>query len=396
MAAAESARRGWRLYLVGGAVRGLILRRAGLDIDLAVEGDAIELARAIATAPEDVTVHHRFNTACLKWGGHRIDLARSRQETYARPGALPAVRPGPIENDLFRRDFTVNAMAVSLNTDDWGHLIDCHGGYADLQNGQIRVLHHKSFIDDATRMWRAVRYEQRLDFHIERGTLALLKRDLPMLHTITSDRIRYELECVLLEAAPEKIFRRADELGLLRTWHPALEGDEWLSETCTGLRQLNEEPPPEAYLSLLTWRLSANQKEEFIAKLRLTRHQTRAIRGSGAILARRGVLNSSATAPSAVYRLLHGLTDDVLTAGRAALPHLAQQNIKKFVEEWRHIAPELTGEDLKRLGVGPGPDIKGLLEELRNLRLDGKVSTRRQEEAYVAARVSRRAEHPLP
>lgn len=382
-AAAAAAARGWRLYLVGGAVRDLILGRPGLDLDLSVEGDAIELAKALAMAPGDVTVHHRFNTARLFWGGYVIDIARSRQETYPRPGALPSTRPGAIIQDLSRRDFSVNAMAVSLNPDDFGSLIDPCGGRADLDLKVIRVLHDRSFIDDATRLWRGVRYEQRLGCIIEPVTLDLFQRGLPQLETITADRLRYELECVLKEPAPEKVFRRADELGLLRTWHPALQGDEWLSEACSRLRLMTEKPPPEAYLALLTWRLDASNREEFIGRLRLTKHQTRVVHDAGTLARAEAALTAAETKPSMVYRLLQSLNDDTLTAALAVFGYGAVNNIRRFMDEWRLVVPDLTGEDLKRLGVSRGPDIKRLLEELREQRLDGAIRTRNAEESFV-------------
>ncbi len=387
-AAAGASARKWRLYLVGGAVRDLLLGRPGFDLDLSVEGDAIELAKALAAMPDDVTVHHRFNTARLRWGTHHFDLARSREETYARPGALPAVRPGSIERDLFRRDFTINAMAMSLNPDDWGRLIDVYGGRGDLENRLIRVLHPKSFTDDATRIWRAVRYEQRLDFRIEPGTLGLIERDRQMLETITADRLRYELECILSESAPEKVFRRADGLGLLKTWHPALVGDEWLSAACERARSLIEKPPPEVFLALLAWRLPASQKEELITRLRLTRHQSRAIRDSATIDANVETLASSSAAPSQIYRLLHRLAGESLFAARAAIDSpVANRNIAHFTTEWHSVTSVLTGEDLKHLGAHQGPEIKRLLDELRDRRLDGIISSREDEEAFVRSRL---------
>ncbi|APV43489.1 tRNA nucleotidyltransferase (CCA-adding enzyme) [Dehalogenimonas formicexedens] len=384
VASSEAAARGWRFYLVGGAVRDAILGRAGFDLDLSVEGDAIGLAMAIAASPDDVTVHHRFNTARLKWGGHHIDLVRSREETYPRPGALPTVRPGPINMDLLRRDFTVNAMAVSLNPDDWGCLIDVCGGLRDIRQRLIRVLHPGSFIDDATRIWRAVRYEQRLGFRIEPETLKLIERDRVMLGTITPDRLRYELECILTETAPEKVFRRADELGLLSTWHPSLKGDSWLSEVCARARSLVEKPHPDVYLALLAWRLTASEKEEFIASLRFTKPQARALRDSQAIAENGGILTSPEAKPSAVAAVLHGLSRDSLVAAKCAVPSgVAGDNIDRFMNEWKHSAPLLTGEDLKRLGVAQGPDLKSILDGIRDLRLDGLICSRAQEENFV-------------
>ncbi|PPD58192.1 CCA tRNA nucleotidyltransferase [Dehalogenimonas etheniformans] len=384
VASAEAAARAWRIYLVGGTVRDIVLDRTGFDLDLSVEGDAIGLANAIAASPNDVTVHHRFNTARVKWGGHHIDLARSREETYTRPGALPTVRPGHIEKDLFRRDFTINAMAVSLNLNDWGRLIDELGGRKDIRQGLIRVIHPKSFVDDATRIWRAVRYEQRLGFCIEPETLKLIDRDRQMLRTITADRLRYELDCILREAFPEKVFRRADDLGLLATWHPSLKGDTWLSEACAKARSPTETPHPDIYLALLAWRLTASQKEEFIASLRFTKAQTRVLRDSETISRNAEKLASPQAKPSSVFAALHGLSGDALTAAKCAMgSDTARLNIDRFENEWRRISSILTGEDLKRLGVSQGPDLKWVLEKLRDLRLDGVISSRGQEETFV-------------
>jgi tRNA nucleotidyltransferase (CCA-adding enzyme) len=384
VASAEAAARHWRLYLVGGTVRDLMLGRPGFDLDLSVEGDAIELAKAIAATPEDLVVHHRFNTARVKWGAHHIDLARSREETYARPGALPTVRPGTIEHDLFRRDLSINAMALSLNNDDWGRLIDLHGGSDDLRRRFIRVLHPNSFIDDATRIWRAVRYEQRLDFRIEPETLSLLRRDREMLRTITADRLRYELECVLAEAMPEKVFKRADELGLLVTWHPSLHGDRFLSDACARARTHMDHPSPEIYLSLLAWRLNANEKEELIATLRLTKSQTRALRDGVKIADKLETLDLASAKPSTVCHILRGLGADAIAAAKIAIDSpVAVSNIARYLADWRHVAPSLTGDDLKRMGVSRGPDIKALLDEIRDLRLDGIITSRQQEESFT-------------
>ncbi|MFC1966600.1 CCA tRNA nucleotidyltransferase, partial [Chloroflexota bacterium] len=204
------------LYLVGGVVRDLLLGRTNLDLDMVVGGNAIELAQRLAgTTRGKLITHPRFNTAKLRWDTWSVDFATARSETYEKPGALPKVKPGSLASDLFRRDFTINAMAIELSHGRYGQLIDRHGGMDDLKHKLIRILHERSFIDDATRIWRGLRYEQRLDFQLEANTLKLLKRDLPMLDTISGDRIRHELELVLREEFPEKALRRATELGVL-------------------------------------------------------------------------------------------------------------------------------------------------------------------------------------
>jgi len=217
---------GQNLYLVGGVVRDLLLGRTNLDLDLVVEGNAIELAQQLIEIKlGKITTHPHFGTARLQWYKWSIDLATSRSETYTKPGALPKVKPSSIRDDLFRRDFTINTMAIYLNPARYGELIDLYGGRDDLGHKLIRVLHERSFTDDATRIWRGLRYEQRLDFQLETNTLQLLKRDIPMLDTISGDRIRYELECILQEEFPEKILRRAEELRVLAKLHPALKGN---------------------------------------------------------------------------------------------------------------------------------------------------------------------------
>ncbi len=170
-AGALAAERRLGIYLVGGVVRDILLGRANSDLDLVVEGDAIKLAESLAgELGGRLVVHRRFGTAKIRTRNLTIDLAMARAETYARPGALPTVRPGSIQDDLARRDFTVNAMALRLDPGSFGKLVDPFDGRKDLENKLIRILHDRSFIDDATRMLRAVRYEQRFGFRLEAST----------------------------------------------------------------------------------------------------------------------------------------------------------------------------------------------------------------------------------
>ncbi|MFC2003758.1 polya polymerase, partial [Chloroflexota bacterium] len=155
-----AASQGQSLYLAGGVARDLLLGRANFDLDLVMAGDAIALARQLTPVEQgSITTHPRFGTAKVQWDEWSIDFATARSETYASPGALPTVKPGSINDDLFRRDFTINAMAVYLTPDLYGELVDLYGGQDDLEHKLIRVMHEKSFIDDATRIWRALRYE---------------------------------------------------------------------------------------------------------------------------------------------------------------------------------------------------------------------------------------------
>jgi tRNA nucleotidyltransferase (CCA-adding enzyme) len=379
--------RGEKIYLVGGVVRDLLLGQANLDLDLVVEGDAIELAQQLKKINQGkITTHPRFNTAKLQWDNWSVDLTTARSETYAKPGALPTVTPSSIDDDLSRRDFTINAMAICLNPGYYGMLVDPHGGRSDLKDKRIRVLHEKSFTDDATRIWRALRYEQRLDFHLERRTLTLLQRDIPMLDTISADRIRYEIECILKEKYPEKVFRRAQELGVLATLHPALKGNGWLAEKLDQARKLCSPEPPESdlYLALLAYPLTTEETEQLASRLRLPKSSAQTLRDTIAIKNKMRSLTTPGVSPSFIYHLLHGYSYLSLVANSLVTESpVASQNIHLFLNRLKDIKVSLTGEDLIRMGIAPGPDIKEIQDLLHKARLDGKIATRHDEEEVV-------------
>lgn len=379
--------RGERLYLVGGAVRDLLLDKTNLDIDLVVEGDATSLARKLSdNEAGEITVHKQFNTAKLKWRQWSTDITSAREESYAHPGALPSVKPGSLSDDLLRRDFTINAMAVSLNPDDYGRLIDPYGGQKDLEGKKIRILHQKSFIDDSTRIWRGLRYEQRLDFQLETETLRLLKRDIHMLDTVSGDRIRYELECILNEELPEKVFRRADELGVLAKLNPSLKGNSWLAEKFQQAREVSSpnQPPMGLYLALLTYNMESEARDKLISYLRLDKTLARTLHDTAGIKEKIPQPAEAKLKPSAVYHLLQGYSTQSLVANLIASDSaIANQNIKLYMEKLHSVKTILTGEDLIKMGIPQGPRIKEVLGRLLNARLDGKVKTREDEEELV-------------
>ncbi len=375
-----------RLYLVGGMVRDLLLERSTLDLDLLVEGDGIKLARKLADINQaKVTVHPRFGTAKLQWDNGSTDVATTRTETYARPGALPTVKPGTIKTDLSRRDFTVNAMAIELNPGHFGELIDPYAGKDDLERKSIRVLHTKSFIDDATRIWRALRYEQRLDFRIEPSTLKLLKRHIAMLATVSGDRIRHELELVLKEAVPEKALSRADKLGVLAEMHPSLKTDARLSSVFSRARmRFSGSPPPPLYLTLLAYNLTNDEIGQLIAYLRLPKSYSRVLEDTIAIKGKAEELSVQGLAPSRIYTLLHGYSSTALTANSLALDSTtAAEHIELYLNVLRNVQTALSGDDLKGLGIPEGPRVKEMLQRLREARLDGKVASKKDEETVV-------------
>ncbi len=387
-AAGEVAQsQGQSLYLVGGVVRDLLLGRTNLDLDLVIEGNAIELARELNEIKQGKMITHpRFGTAKLQWDKWRVDLATARSETYVKPGALPRVKPSSLSNDLFRRDFTINTMAIHLNPSRYGELIDLYGGRDDLEHKLIRVLHEKSFTDDATRIWRGLRYEQRLNFQLEPNTLQLLKRDIPMLDTISGDRIQYELECILQEERPEKVFHRAEELNGLQSLDPALKGNGWLAEKFKLAQQLTSPnlPPFELYIVLLAYRLTEEESEHLISHLRLSKSVAQTLRDTMAIKTKLQALANPALNPSAIYRLLHGYSPSAIMANLlAGDSNVACQHIRLFLNKLRYVKPALNGDDLIRIGIAPGPRIKEILQLLHQARLDGKVTSKRGEESLV-------------
>ncbi len=378
---------GESLYLVGGVVRDLLLKRANLDLDLVVRGNAIELAQKLAgITGAKLTIHPRFRTATLVWDKWKVDLATCRSEHYDRPGALPTVHPGDIDLDLYRRDFTINAMAIELIPSRWGEVIDLYGGREDLEAYLLRILHEDSFIDDSTRIWRGLRYEQRLDFKLEPKTLRLLKRDIPMLETISKDRIRHELEIILKEELPEKVIRRADKLNILPELCPAFKGDAWLARKFKKARQASapNPPPVELYLALLAYRLTEDETEKLISRLRLGKSEARTLRESSSLKAELGALDEPVLQPSCIYTVLIDFSPLSIRANYIATDSPAvKKNISFFLSKLRNIKPALTGTGLQEMGVTPGPKMKEILHLLLEARLDGEVKDKKGEVGLV-------------
>ena len=380
-------RQGQKLYLVGGVVRDLLLKRANFDLDLVLEGDAISLARELANTQQGKIIPHpHFGTAKLQWDNWSVDLTTARSETYPKPCVLPTVKPASIKEDLFRRDFTINTMALELNPGHYGQLLDLYGGRGDLEHKLVRVLHDKSFVDDATRIWRGLRYEQRLNFQLEPTTLQLLKRDISYLDAVSGDRIRHELELILREVYPEKVLCRADELGVLPKLHPALKGNGWLAAKFEQARQLCSPDSPSVglYLALLAYRLSKEANEQLISSLRLPKSVVQTLRDAISLKTRLRSLANPELPSSSIYSLLYGYSPTAVTANSLASDSpVVQQHLQLFLSKLRYIKPALSGEDLKRLGVAQGPGIKETLNRLLEARLDGKVTSKRDEENLV-------------
>ena len=379
--------RGQKLYLVGGVVRDVFLKRHNFDLDLVLEGDAPSLARELAkTSGGKVVTHARFGTATFRKDEFSLDIVTARSETYARPGALPAVKPGKIEDDLFRRDFTINAMAASLEPARFGELVDPYGGKADLERGLIKILHKDSFRDDPTRVWRAIRYEQRLDFKLEQETERLLRRDAALMGRVSGDRLRHELERILEEERPEKAIRRAAELGALQQLLHALEGNGWLARRFQQARKINapEKTGSTVYLALLAWRLNNEEIEAFLERLRFGSEASRVLRDIPGVKQTLSALAVERIKPGAICRLLEPHRQQtIVAASLAADSALVRRRLKRYLSSLRFVTPSLSGEDLKSMGVPQGKKLGTLLRSLKEAKLDGIAKTREQEEKLV-------------
>lgn len=346
----REAAAGTPAYLVGGAVRDLLLGRPRADIDVAVEGDVDELSRRLGGA---VRIHPRFATATVRVDGLEVDLAATRSETYPRPGALPEVRPAPLSEDLARRDFTINAMAVPLGSE--ARLIDPHGGVGDLERGELRVLHSRSFADDPTRALRAARYAARYSFALEPETERLL-RDAD-LSAVSGDRVEAELRKLAAEPEARRGFERLAEWGLF--------------ELPEGARELVDAAA--AVVAGEPWASVARREEVVLA----------AALGRGVDDARE-LARATPTRASAAVELARGHNGIVLVLARA----LGAEWLDRYVAEWRDVRLEIDGDDLLAEGVEEGPAVgRGLASALR-AKLDGEIAGRDEElrAALAAAR----------
>lgn len=385
------------LYLVGGGLRDLVLKRGQVDIDLVGEGRMLPLAEKTATVLGGRCVEHRaFGTVTVEGPGFRLDLAMARAESYTRPGALPKVRPASIGEDLARRDFTINAMALALCGRQRGQLLDPFDGMDDIAGRLVRVLHDRSFIDDATRILRAVRYETRFSFGIEQKTLTFLKRDLAYLDTISGARLRHELLHLLAEDEPEKGLLRCQELGVLAAIHKALRFDDELAVAFQGARRAGQPPPqPELYLSLLGTRLSPADAEAVALRLTLSKRQRQALEGGADLAQLLPWLSRADARPSQVVERVEPYPLPAVEAwALVASQSPAGKKLRHYLSDWRYVKPSLDGRALERLGVGRGPGMKAVLGLLKAARVDGEVSSREGEVKLVRGVLEGRVKMP--
>jgi tRNA nucleotidyltransferase (CCA-adding enzyme) len=385
--AAVSRESGIPAFLVGGFVRDLLLARDDRDLDVVVEGDGIAFAHRLAAAVSGrVKVHGAFLTATVvDREGFPIDVATARREVYRTPAALPEVAASTLEEDLYRRDVTVNTLALRLGPEPGCELIDPFGGGRDLEAKTLRVLHADSFRDDPTRILRAVRLEQRLGFRIAPETLGLIAEALAAgaFDRLSGSRLKAELAKLLGDPVAVQGIARLAELGVLRAIDPRLEMDDGTAER---LHRLHK--PAAATWRLVLMALVADWEERDLARLAdrllLAGEERRLLTGFPPRLAAARAVLSGEPAPHQVAEALASLSGEEILLLTAEADEAVRAWVRRYLEELRPLTLAVQGADLVAAGIPPGPRIGEALRATRAARLDGRIAAA-QELPYALA-----------
>ena len=387
------------VYLVGGFVRDLLLGVKNFDLDLVVEGDGISFARhLVKRLGGKVTAHKRFGTAVAALsGGIKIDVASARREFYKFPGALPAVEQGSLREDLYRRDFTINAMAIRLNPKRYGELVDFFGGWRDLKRRLIKVLHKRSFIEDPTRIFRAIRFQGRYGFSLDRSSEQFLRDALKLeiFTRLSKERIREEVIAILREPEPKNAVLSLGRLGVLKSIHPKItltkEMESQLGRTKPILSRFKSPIKEDAaecwivYFLILVQKLSILEVQNLCKIFRFSREQaTKINRGREGLSEIIGKLEKPKVKPSFLYRTLRGMPiEALLFVVLKSKSRLVEKRIYRFLTRIRKEKIYTTGDKLKKMGYKEGPIFKRILEELLWAKLDGMVKGPSSEKKFV-------------
>ncbi len=427
---------GFSAYAVGGFVRDLLRQTRNLDLDIVIEGDGIRFAAELARRLGGVIrPHEKFQTAVVKLpDGFKIDVATARLEYYEYPAALPTIEMSSIKLDLFRRDFTINALAIALNPEKFGLLVDFFNCQNDLRDQQIRVLHNLSFVEDPTRIFRAIRFEQRLGFKIGKFTERLIRSAIKqgMFGRLSGKRFFQELKYILAEENPQPAIYRMAGFNLLSLFHPALKLDQRLKNilrethrSVAWYKLLYRDEPFrqwQTFLLALTARLSVRQLLDFCDKFELIeRDREELLKERVAVGKILKVMHHRALAderapeaeggeaggtqghaqpagiegppfrPSEVYWLLKGLsTEGLLHLMGLLVRKSGKRAVSLYVTELSRQATHIQGAELKQMGYPPGPLYATILNHLLEAKLDGLVQNAEDEAAFL------RQHYPLP
>ncbi len=398
--------RNFKVYLVGGIVRDLFLGYENYDLDIVVEGKGIEFAQILSRELGGrVRAHHKFGTAVIILpDGKRIDIATARIEYYPYPAALPTVESASIRQDLYRRDFSINAMAISLTGESYGELLDYFGGKRDLERRQIRILHNLSFVEDPTRIFRAVRFEQRFNFSMEPQTEALARRAIEMefVGELTNARIRDELIDILEEPNPLRAICRLDDIGALKKLHnelgctPELERRfKRINRYLPQFQQIHGEvrnreekgsaPQPLRrwliYLCALLEDLGAEKVSKWAVQMRLKKNDTRVL--MSCIQDAREAISKLKSLKEPSMSQIHLLVEELYPETQAYIytqgGKAVREMLRQYLERVSNTSLEVNGRDLEKLGLQRSPLYSKILGEIQLKVLDGKASTRKEQ-----------------
>lgn len=392
-------------FAVGGFVRDLLLGVENFDVDIVIEGDGIAFAENFAAAAgARVRSHQRFGTAVIIFpDGFKMDVATARTEYYEYPTALPTVELSSIRKDLYRRDFTINTLAIKLNKKDFGYLIDFFGGQRDLKEKTVRILHNLSFIEDPTRIYRAIRFEQRLGFRIARHTQNLIRgaTKIDLFHRLAGRRLFTELVLLMSEEDPAKPVSRLAEFDLLRFIHPSLQWDDETAALFQGVKDAlawyrllflgKQYEPWQVYFFALTDRLSLKAtgdmcerlaiREKFLEKVISMKKETPLLLQG---LSLQGLFKTRSVKPSRLYGLLKGHPQETLLYLMAkADKEEAKRGISLYLSHLQDTRLSITGRDIAQLGIKPGPLYGKVMGQALWAKLDGHVQTREEEIEFV-------------
>ncbi len=385
----------YNIYAVGGFVRDILLQQDNLDLDLVVEGDGIAFAEhLVRNLGGRYRAHKKFQTAvAILPQGERIDVATARLEYYEHPAALPTVELSSIKLDLFRRDFTINALAIQLNPQSFGKLVDFFGGQKDIKEGNIRILHSLSFVEDPTRILRAVRFEQRFDFRIGPQTERLIKNalQLNMFHKLSGSRVFHELKLILEESDPLSCLRRLEQYGVLENIHPLLRLTPYKEDLLAGIQRvldwyalLYQDPVPETWKTHLLGFCEGHDPEEcrtLLKRLQFSPKQEEAFIGilQDIFRARRQLVQwkKGEQRQSEIYFILSPLkVEVVLYLMASSTTDTIRRNISHYLSQLKKAQVSITGHDLREMGLPHGPAYSRILREVLRARLDGEVRDR--------------------
>jgi tRNA nucleotidyltransferase (CCA-adding enzyme) len=400
---------GYRAYLLGGSVRDLLRGEENLDMDIVIEGDGIAFAHAFGKKLNArVHSHARFGTAKIIKDNRKLDIATARTEYYESPAALPTVEMSSIKKDLYRRDFTINTLAVKLNPGEMGKLVDFFGGQRDIKEKTIRVLHNLSFVEDPTRAFRAFRFAERFGFRLSKHTENLIRSALRMnlFDKLSGSRLYEEMLLIFEEKDPVAVMRRLAESGLLAVIHPKLTFSERLENLLTavhdtllwfGLLFTEERPDPGMiYLMALTAELDEEDKEAALRRLSTPPNVMESIIGASRVV-RDTVRHLPLDDPALLHEaLVHLRLETILCSMAFTGDEEKKKAISRYLIELRNVQPLLRGDDLKAMGLEPGPAYSVLLREILWERLRGTLASREEEEHFVRRRIRELQHNPAP